>query len=75
MGRRLILNRLVVVCIAVCCAAGPAIVAAQPASGPGRLEGIVVRRDGAGVGGVVMHVQELGLSELRMPAASTSLAE
>ena len=60
----MILNRLVVVCVTVCSAAGPAIVAAQPASGPGRLEGIVVRQDGSGVGGVVMLVQELGQSEL-----------
>lgn len=63
-GKRIILNRLAVVCVAVCSAAGPAIVAAQPSSGPGRLEGMVIRQDGSGVGGVVMLVQELGLSEL-----------
>ncbi|HEU5254772.1 MAG TPA: TonB-dependent receptor [Vicinamibacterales bacterium] len=63
-GTRMILNRLVVVCVALCFAARPAIAAAQPASGPGRLEGVVVRQDGSGVGGVVMLVQELGLSEL-----------
>ena len=63
-GKRIILNRLAVVCVALCSAAGPAIVAAQPSNGPGRLEGIVVRQDGSGVGGVVMLVQELGLSEL-----------
>jgi hypothetical protein len=62
-GKRMILNRLVVVCVAVCSAV-PAIVAAQPASGSGRLEGIVVRQDGSGVGGVLMLVQEVGLSEL-----------
>jgi outer membrane receptor protein involved in Fe transport len=62
MGRRLLMS--VVACVAVCSAAAPAIVAAQPASGPGRLEGIVVRQDGSGVGGVVMLVQGLGLSEL-----------
>jgi outer membrane receptor protein involved in Fe transport len=62
--RRLILNLLTAVSVAVCAAAGPASVAAQPASGSGRLEGIVVRQDGFGVGGVVMLVQELGVSEL-----------
>jgi hypothetical protein len=44
----MILNRLVAVCVAVCSAAGPAIVAAQPASGSGRLEGVVIRQDGSG---------------------------
>src|SRR5688572_6903808 len=62
--RGLILDRLVAASVAVCAAAGPAVVAAQPASGSGRLEGIVVRQDGSGVGGVVMLVQELNVSEL-----------
>lgn len=60
----MILNRLVIVCVAVCSAAAPSIAAAQPASGSGRLEGVVVRQDGSGVGGVVMLVQGLGLSQL-----------
>ena len=44
--------------------AGTASVAAQPARGSGRLEGVVVRQDGSGVGGVVVLVEELGRSEL-----------
>src|SRR5688500_15539701 len=62
--RRLILDRLIAVSLAVCAAAGPASATAQPASGSGRLEGIVVRQDGSGVGGVVMLVQQVGVSEL-----------
>ena len=72
--RRLILNLLTAVSVAVCAAAGPASVAAQPASGSGRLEGIVVRQDGFGVGGVVMLVQELGVSELTDAAGKYVLA-
>ena len=60
----MILNRLVVVCLAVCSVAGTVSVAAQPARGSGRLEGVVVRQDGSGVGGVLVLIQELGLSEL-----------
>jgi len=63
-GKRTILNRLMAVCVAVCSATGPAIVTAQPATGSGRLEGVVVREDGSGIGGVVMVVEELGLREL-----------
>jgi outer membrane receptor protein involved in Fe transport len=63
-SNRMIVKRLIVVCVAVSSAAAPAIAAAQPTSASGRLEGIVVREDGSGVGGVVMLVQELGLSEL-----------
>jgi outer membrane receptor protein involved in Fe transport len=55
---------LVIASLAVCSVAGTASVAAQPAHGSGRLEGIVARQDGSGVGGVVVLVQELGLSEL-----------
>jgi len=62
--KRTLLSRLVGVCVAVCYATFPAIVAAQPAKGSGRLDGVVVRQDGSGVGGVVMLVEELGLKAL-----------
>jgi outer membrane receptor protein involved in Fe transport len=62
--KRTILNRLAGVCVAVCSATVPAVVAAQPARGTGRLDGVVVRQDGSGVGGVVIVVEELGLREL-----------
>src|SRR5262245_4148612 len=59
----MILNRLIVVCVAIC-SAGTAKVAAQSARGSGRLEGVVVREDGSGVGGVLVRIEELGRSEL-----------
>jgi outer membrane receptor protein involved in Fe transport len=55
---------IVIAFLAVCSMAGAGTAAAQTARGFGRLEGFVVRQDGSGVGGVVMHVQELGRSEV-----------
>jgi outer membrane receptor protein involved in Fe transport len=63
MSRR-IRNRLGVICLAVCSLAGVRSVAAQPAAGAGRLEGLVIRQDGSGVGGVLVLIEELGRSEL-----------
>jgi outer membrane receptor protein involved in Fe transport len=62
-GKRL-MYPLVIACLAICSMAGTESVAAQAARGSGRLEGAVVREDGSGVGGVVVLVEELGLSEL-----------
>lgn len=53
-----------VVSVAFCLVAGAASVAAQTAPGPGRLEGVVVREDGSGVGGVLVLIEESGQSEL-----------
>jgi outer membrane receptor protein involved in Fe transport len=61
---QMILNRLGGVCVAVCSLASAGNVAAQPAPGPGRLEGVVIRQDGSGVGGVLVLIEELGQSEL-----------
>ena len=55
---------LVIACLAICSMAGTESVSAQATRGSGRLEGAVVREDGSGVGGVVVLVEELGLSEL-----------
>jgi len=63
-GKRKILNRLIVVALAVCSVARAGSVTAQPASGSGRLEGVVVRDDGSGVGGVVVLIEELRQTEL-----------
>jgi len=52
------------VCLAVCAAAVASSATAQPAPGSGRLEGIVVREDGSGVGGVLVLIEDLGKSEL-----------
>ena len=57
-------NRLDAVCLAFCLVASAASVAAQPAARAGRLEGVVVREDGSGVGGVLVFVEESGHSEL-----------
>ena len=59
----MILNRLVALFI-VSWLVGTVSVAAQPSSGPGRLEGLVVRQDGSGVGGVLVLIEELDRSEL-----------
>jgi len=59
-----ILNRLGVVCLAFCSLAGVRSAAAQPAPGSGRLEGVVVREDGSGVGGVLVVIEELRQSAL-----------
>ena len=53
-----------VVFLAFCAVAGAGSVAAQPATGSGRLEGVVVRQDGSGVGGVLVLIEELRRSEL-----------
>jgi outer membrane receptor protein involved in Fe transport len=60
----MILNRLVVVCLVFCFVAGAGSVAAQPVPGSGRLEGVVVRQDGSGVGGVLVLIEESGQNEL-----------
>jgi len=52
------------ICLAVCAVAVASSATAQPAPGSGRLEGIVVREDGSGVGGVLVLIEELGKSEL-----------
>ena len=55
---------------AACCLCGvlflgaAGTVAAQPAPGSGRLEGVVVRQDGSGVGGVLVLIEGTGQSEL-----------
>jgi outer membrane receptor protein involved in Fe transport len=58
------LNRLGVVSLAFGALAVAGGVAAQPARGSGRLEGVVVRGDGSGVGGVLVLIEELRRSEL-----------
>src|SRR5918995_6232454 len=60
----MVLIRLGVACLVCCCAAGAGSVAAQPAAGSGRLEGVVVRQDGSGAGGVLVLIEESGQSEL-----------
>src|SRR5262245_52065642 len=55
---------LLITFLVVCSMAVAATVAAQATRGSGRIEGVVVRQDGSGVGGVVVLVEELGLSEL-----------
>jgi outer membrane receptor protein involved in Fe transport len=60
----MLLNRVGAVCLAVWSVAGAQRVATQPAPGSGRLEGVVVRQDGSGVGGVLVLIDELGKSEL-----------
>ena len=60
----MILNRIGFVCLAFCSVAGAGSVAAQPAPNSGRLEGVVVRQDGSGVGGVLVLIEELRRSEL-----------
>jgi hypothetical protein len=57
-------NWLGVVSVAFCLVASAASIAAQPAPGSGRLEGVVVREDGLGVGGVQVLIEESGHSEL-----------
>src|SRR6267142_1450362 len=60
----MMLNRPGVVALALCAVAVAGSVAAQPAPGSGRLEGVVVRQDGSGVGGVLVLIEELRRSEL-----------
>src|ERR671912_2101748 len=60
----MVLIRVGVVCLVCCYAAGAGSVAAQPAPGSGRLEGVVVRQDGSGVGGVLVLIEESGQREL-----------
>src|SRR5262245_2947129 len=56
--------RIVAVCLAFFVVASAGKVAAQSASGSGRLEGIVVRKDGSGIGGVVVLIEELRRSDV-----------
>lgn len=60
----MVLIRLGVVCLVCWYVAGAGRVAAQPALGSGRLEGVVVRQDGSGVGGVLVLIEESGQTEL-----------
>ena len=53
-----------VLCLAFSFVASAGSLAAQPASGSGRLEGVVVREDGSGVGGVLVLIEESGQREL-----------
>jgi outer membrane receptor protein involved in Fe transport len=57
-------NRLAIVYLAASLLTGARIAAAQPAQGPGLLEGVVVRQDGSAIGGVLVFIEELGQSEL-----------
>jgi outer membrane receptor protein involved in Fe transport len=60
----MVLTLLRVVCLVCCCVAGAGSVAAQTAPGSGRLEGVVVRQDGSGVGGVLVLIEQSGQREL-----------
>ena len=61
---RMIPIRLRIACAAFCLLGAAGTVAAQSAPGSGRLEGVVVRQDGSGVGGVLVLIEETGRSEL-----------